>query len=206
MTPDRILLHTNCYFNAHHCSECNRKIFNGEWYVQRRVVGSPNWNLCSECVHNGKANDLIATFCEVTPERDNDGWITVEGPYPYAHLPKVRLGGVRPYSDPLMFTDGERVYYGHFEFDPWNCIELWPIWVDNTNNETVASVTHWMPLPKLPVVVEKPIDRTVVIEAFKRLDYDDVELANFYDSQIPQELSNLVIACGFSSMKDLLDA
>jgi len=150
MIQDRVLLHINNYVNAHYCSECNNKIFNGEWYVQRRVVGSPNWNLCVKCVREGKANDLVAAFCEVTPERDKNGWITVEGPYPYVNLPKVRFDCIRLYSDPLLFTDGKYIYPGQFEFDPWNDFELGPIWIESHDDCTVSNVTHWMPLPELP--------------------------------------------------------
>ena len=52
---------------------------------------------------------------------------------------------------------------------------------------------------------KQKISKRVAIKALKHLDYD-IELANYYDSHTPQEIMDLVRACGYDSLVELLEA
>ncbi len=48
------------------------------------------------------------------------------------------------------------------------------------------------------------LDKNIVIEALRRIDYD-VELLNYYNrDRAPEEVKTLVEACGFKSLQALL--
>ncbi len=88
-----------------------------------------------------KSDKIVAVF---------GTWVDAEVEKP----PKSECYGDYCYSEPVLITDGQRRWLGYFQ--TWKADSDGkplhePTWYESGDVDHIDGVTHWMPLPPLPV-------------------------------------------------------